>query len=512
MHTRTDLDFGSELRARRLEVGITLGELSDLVNYSKGHLSRIETGDKRASAALARRCDELLKAGGALLRAHRGSSAFRRRSAARPLQPAQLPAPTSNFTGRKGELAEIDRVLGTGGNQGDGGTPGHPRGPGRPRASTNVLVVDGMPGVGKTALALHWAHRAAGAFRDGNLYYDLRAHGPLGPPADPATVLAAFLYALGVDPGQVPGGLPERAALYRSLLAERSVLVVLDNATSVSQVRPLLPGVSRTRVVVTSRHKLLGLAARDGVRRLTLAPFTAGETARLLHSLTGHAAASPAGAETVDILGRHCGHLPLAVRAVAERALAGPPFTAERLAHELSAGGRPLTALATDDDEYTSVREAFSWSYQELPADLSVTFRLFAARAVTGLSVPAGAALLGVDEERAARRLHGLYRRNLLERPDPYTYRSHPLLAAYASELSELLDQRTGYRADERLLSWYRERETGQEDEPGRHSLVRLRRFPTSSLRGTPLASGAKVGRGPGRGDSRGSVAGSATV
>jgi Cdc6-like AAA superfamily ATPase len=186
--------------------------------------------------------------------------------------PRQLPPDVSHFTGRAAELDRLDALLGT-------------SGAGKP-ATVVITAINGTPGVGKTALAIRWAHRMASAFPDGQLYASLRGHAVTGP-ADPLAVLARFLRDLGIAPGHTPGDLDEAAALYRSLLNGRRILVVLDNAASSGQVRPLLPGTPDCAVIVTSRSRLPGLGAHDGATQVTLAPFLPDEAARLLRQILG---------------------------------------------------------------------------------------------------------------------------------------------------------------------------------------------------------------------------------
>jgi transcriptional regulator with XRE-family HTH domain len=423
--------FGDELRRYRTSRGLSLRALSESVHYSKGHLSKVETGGKQASAQLARICDEVLGAGGELLRAHRpaglGGPVVER------YKPAQLPMATVPFTGRTRQLAELDTAL------------EYFRA--RPREAAAVIVVDGMAGVGKTALILQWAHRVAGQFPGGILFHDLL---PGGVPSDPAEVLAAFLRALGVPIAEIPPGTPERASLYRTLLARRRVLVVLDSAVSAEQVRPQLPGVPGSLVLIGSRDRLAGLVARDGAVRVTVQPLSAGESCELLREVADKRQTSMEPAVMAELVGR-CGHLPLALRIAASAVLdhgSGapnwPPDT-----------GAWLDVLSAGGDEEASVRAAFDRSYRALSEDAASAFRLLGAHAGAGISLAAAAVLLGTDEENAWRRLDPLYQVHLVEQPSRGRYRIHCLLRLYVQEMLAA-DREHCQEADRRLLEWYR--------------------------------------------------------
>ncbi len=343
--------------------------------------------------------------------------------------PRQLPAVVRSFTGRRQVLEELDRQA------------GH-----HDRAGTTV-VVSGMAGVGKTALAVRWADHARERFPDGQLYADLRGYDAL-PPRRPLDVLSRFLHALGVAPERVPQDQDEAAALYRSTLADRRVLVLLDNAASADQVRPLLPGGSGCLVVVTSRDRLAGLVARDGATRIALDVLTPSESTNVLAELLG----SPQVAEEPEATGELaalCAHLPLALRITAAH------FTGGRIADHVAdlRRGNRLTALQADED--TAVRAAFDLSYSKLPAPARKLFRLLGL--VPGQDFPAGAAaaLAETPLPTATRLLDTLADAHLLHH-DNDRYTTHDLLRLYARERvrAEETDERRD-QASHRLHDWY---------------------------------------------------------
>jgi transcriptional regulator with XRE-family HTH domain len=248
--------------------------------------------------------------------------------------PAQLPADVPAFTGRSAELAELDTLLA------GPGPPTPARGPrtqkeGEETESAAVVIsaVSGTAGVGKTALAMHWAHRARGRFPDGQLYVNLRGYDP-DLPISPADALAGFLSALGVAGHDIPLGLDDRAARYRTEITDRRILIVLDNAASVEQVRPLLPGSPSCAVLVTSRDSLAGLVAVHGAHRLDLDLLPPAEARALLRRLIGpRVDAEPAAAATLATL---CARLPLALRVAAELAISRPTTPLAELIAELA--------------------------------------------------------------------------------------------------------------------------------------------------------------------------------
>ncbi|HEV2376521.1 MAG TPA: tetratricopeptide repeat protein [Streptosporangiaceae bacterium] len=351
--------------------------------------------------------------------------------------PRQLPPDVRCFTGRVGELERLDGLLG---EQDEG-----------QHAAVVITAVNGMAGVGKTALALRWAHRVAGRF-EGQLYADLGGYDPAGP-VEPLGVLSRFLRALGMPAERVPAELAEAAGMYRTLLDGRRVLVVLDNAESSAQVRPLLPGAPGCAVVVTSRSRLPGLGARDGAVRVTLAPLPEAEAVALLRIILGPQRADAEPAALAQIAAR-CAYLPLALRVAAERATARPQQSLASLAAEFGAANGRLDVLTADDDPSSSVRTVFSWSYQTLPADAARMFRLLGLHAGPDISVAAAASLAGSTRPQAQRLLETLAGAHLLEESSHGRYRFHDLLRAYAAEVAHTSDSDCA-QAQRRNLLWY---------------------------------------------------------
>jgi hypothetical protein len=348
--------------------------------------------------------------------AHRAIGAV---SATRPAVLRQLPLAVDNFTGRGEELAELSRLFAQ-------ARPGL------------IAVVSGTAGVGKTALAVHWSHAWSKNFPDGQLYVDLRGFDP-EPPVHPGQALAGFLRALGVPGPEIPRDLAERAALYRSLLSGRRMLVLLDNAKDVEQVRSLLPGSPACAVLVTSRDSLSGLIARHGGHRIeldVLPPEDAGELLRALIGAQADAAPSEAAA-----LAEHCARLPLALRIAAELAGHRLGTSLTDLVSEFAAGHPPLDLLVAGDDVRTSIRTVLSWSYARLCDDAAQGFRLLGLHPGPDVQPGALAALTGTATVAQAQHTLGLLSRaNLVRLSAPGRYGMHALLRSYANELAVATD------------------------------------------------------------------------
>jgi transcriptional regulator with XRE-family HTH domain/tetratricopeptide (TPR) repeat protein len=332
--------------------------------------------------------------------------------------PRELPAAVAGFIGRNSELAALNSML----VRTLAGSP----------LTTLITAIGGIAGVGKTALAVHWAHQTAGSFPNGQLYVNLRGYDP-GQPLSAGEALTAFLRTLGVPDRDIPPGEDERAARYRSLLAGRRMLIVLDNARDAGQVRPLLPGTPGCVAVVTSRDRLAGLVARDGARRLELDVLPLHDAVRLLRTLIGgRVDAEPAAAA---VLAAHCCRLPLAVRMAAELAVGRPGASLASLAAELADQQR-LDLLDAGGDPGTAVRAVFSWSVRHLGSDAVRAFRLVGVHPGPDLDACAAAALTGTSLDHAWRLLDRLTRAHLIEGPRAGRYAMHDLLSEYARELA----------------------------------------------------------------------------
>jgi hypothetical protein len=334
-------------------------------------------------------------------------------------------------------LSELDALLGT---------------PGPPTAVV-ISAIDGTAGIGKTALAVHWAHRVAGQFPDGQLYVNLRGFDPDGPVLTPDKAIRGFLDALQVDPHRVPSTLDAQAALFRSLLTGRRMLIVLDNARDSDQVRHLLPGTRGCLVLVTSRNLLTGLLATHGAHPLTLDLLSDGEARDLLIQRLG-AARVTAEPEAVDQLVATCARLPLALAIVAARAQR-TGFALAALAAELRDAGHGLDALDTGDPA-SQVRAVFSWSYTTLSAPAARLFRLLGLHPGPDIDAAAAAGLTARPLPETRRLLTELTRVNLLTEHLPGRYTFHDLLRAYATEQTHAVDTDHQRRAaTTRLLDHY---------------------------------------------------------
>jgi DNA-binding SARP family transcriptional activator len=346
--------------------------------------------------------------------------------------PAELPSDVPGFVGRRPAVDRLDRLLAGG---------------------VLVVTVSGTPGVGKTALAVHWAHRVRERFADGQLYMDLRGYSS-GPAARPIDVLARFLRALGVPAEQVPSDVDEAAALYRSVLDDRRVLVLLDNARHPEQIRPLLPGTPGCVVLVTSRDVLSGLVARDGARDLRLDLLTEQEAPRLLAGVLDddRARAEP---EALAELAGLCARLPLALRIAAANLAESPHRTVADHVALLRAGDR-LGGLAVEGDEQAAVRATFALSYLAQSDDARRLFRFIGLLPFPDITVDAAAALADSDAAYAGRLLARLTTANLISEHAAGRYACHDLLRLYASERAEHEDdERDRAAAVRRVHEWY---------------------------------------------------------
>jgi DNA-binding SARP family transcriptional activator/tetratricopeptide (TPR) repeat protein len=340
--------------------------------------------------------------------------------------PRLLPAPVARLTGRDGELDDLDRIL----NEADADSPG----------TVTIAAISGTAGVGKTALAVCWAHQVADRFRDGQLYANLRGFGPSGSPAAPAEVILGFLDALGIAPQRIPRGPVAQAELYRSALAGRRMLIVLDNARDEEQVRPLIPAIPGSLVLVTSRSEMAGLAVANGARLLRLDVLATAEATQMLTGRLGTARAAAEPDAVLEIAGL-CSYLPLALAVAAARAAVRPRFPLAALAAELRDSRGRLDALDAGDAA-ASVRAVFSWSCRRLSPAGRRMFGLLGLHPGPDISASAAASLVGTSEPEARRLLAELTRAHLVTEHLPGRYTFHDLLRAYATSQAQATSNR----------------------------------------------------------------------
>ncbi|MBP2325218.1 tetratricopeptide (TPR) repeat protein/transcriptional regulator with XRE-family HTH domain [Kibdelosporangium banguiense] len=418
--------FSRELEHLLAQRDLSWRKLAKLTGYTPGWLSKVKNGAP-PSADLARRCDEVLEADGELIAL----------AAVRSLRPAQLPATTASFVGRAGELRALGEALGV---DGDPGT-------------LRVVTIEGPPGVGKTALALRLANDIAGRYPDGHLYIDLNGFAGNGIPVSPEQSLEEFLGALGVPADEIAGRLDRKAALFRSVLANRRVLVVLDNALNSKQVEHLLPGGAGCAVIVTSRNRLSGLAVRTNSVRVPLGPLSSVESASLISAVIGGDRAA-GQAEALAELARQCAYLPLALRIAAERVNNQPDLPVSALAQELAAESQPLEMLSVDDT--VAVMTVFSWSYRSLDEATARMFRLVSLHPGPHVCVAAAAASAGVGTAEANALLKTLAGMHLLDQVSRDRYRTHDLLRLYGLQCGQAEDTDADrLAAVSRLTDWY---------------------------------------------------------
>ncbi|MFJ9927229.1 MULTISPECIES: AfsR/SARP family transcriptional regulator [Streptomyces] len=353
---------------------------------------------------------------------------------AAPVRPAQLPASVPDFTGRAAFVDELSAVLAS-----------------ATETEGSVMAVSamaGIGGVGKTTLAVHVAHRARSSFPDGQLYVDLQGAGHR--PAEPETVLGSFLRALGTADSAIPDSLEERAALYRSVLDGRRVLVLLDNAKDAAQVRPLLPGTEGCAALVTSRMRMVGLA---GAHLVDLDVMSPDEALALFTRIVGAERVTPEREAALDVVAA-CGFLPLAIRIAASRLAARRTWTVSVLAAKLADERRRLDELQAGD---LAVKATFELGYGQLDPAQARAFRLLGLADGPDISLPAAAAVLDLPPEDTEDLLESLVDTSLLESAAPGRYRFHDLVRLYARACAERDEQPASGRgaAMSRLLDFY---------------------------------------------------------
>jgi transcriptional regulator with XRE-family HTH domain len=418
-----DKGFGDRLRASRRSSGLSQQELAERSGLSIRAISKLESG--RTQWPYPDSVDRLADALGLhdAERAEFTAAAGRRlgpdTGPARPRMgtvyiPRSLPAPISAFTGRAGELETLSRMLD------------------EPGGTTLVTAVTGTAGAGKTALAVHWAHQAAERFPDGQLFLNLRGFGPCGTPLTLQDAARLLLDALQVRADRLPATTEARLGLYRSLLAGKRMLIVLDNARNAAQVRPLLPGSPACRVIVTSRDQLPGLTVTEAARPLTVNALTSAESRQLLARRLGPARLA-ADQHAADQIIASCAGLPLALCIVATRAELRPDLPLARIATDL-AGQASLDAFTDMADPAADIRAALSWSYRQLDSHAARAFRLAGLHPCLDLEPQAIAALAGTTPELAGRALSALARGSLIQAAGQERYTMNHLLRAYARE------------------------------------------------------------------------------
>ncbi|MBV9449727.1 MAG: tetratricopeptide repeat protein [Streptosporangiaceae bacterium] len=438
--------LGGLLRARRVAAGLTQEQLAERSGLGVRTIrdlerDRVRRPHRESIGLLATALglspaarDELARAGGQPGPSGHPAAA---EGAGGPV-PRQLPPAIKHFTGRVDALKILGALIGG--------------------ASTGTVVIsaiDGTAGIGKTALAVHWAHQVAEQFPDGQLYVNLRGFDPGGPPLSPGEAIRGFLYALGVPPAQIPASLEAQTARYRSLLAGRRVLVLLDNAVDAGQVRPLLPGSPGCLVVVTSRARLLSLVAAEGAHPLTLDLLTIDEARELLARRLGaeRVYREPDATASLSAL---CARLPLALNIVAARAASESARPLADLAAQLR-GGRSRLDVLDAGDPVTDVRAVFSWSYQYLSVPAARMFRLLGGvHPGPDISAAASASLAGVPVDAAREALDELTTARLITEQPPGRFYFHDLLRTYAAEQARAVDDEASRRAAlRRVLDHY---------------------------------------------------------
>ena len=434
--------FGAVLRQLRVEAGLTQEELAEAARLSPRSVSDLERGiHMTARKDTARLLADALGLAGPARTAFEAAARGRAPVDALPTAGVTgaaaaatrtLPRDIASFTGRQDELRELMAASADGAG-----------------SVLGIHALGGMAGIGKTAFAVHAAHRLAPRFPDGQIFLPLHGHTPGQRPVDPADALASLLATAGVPAGQIPPGLEARMALWRDRVAGQHLILVLDDAVGSDQVRPLLPGSGGSLVLVTSRHHLTALEDARSVSLDTLPPE---EAAELLVRLAARPGLDPRDAAVAEIT-RLCGYLPLAVGMVARQLHHHPAWSAAGRAAELAGAWDRLELMATENQ---SVAAAFDLSYRDLTPDQQRLFRRLGLHPGADIDAHAAAALDGTDLAAARRGLEALYDQYLLTEPAQGRYRMHDLIREHARALADRLDpDRDRDVATARLLDYY---------------------------------------------------------
>ena len=350
----------------------------------------------------------------------------------RPAVPRQLPPAVPHFTGRTAELTILDGLLDVAGSS----------------DTMLIAAISGTAGVGKTALAVRWAHRVVDRFPGGQLYVNLRGFGPAGTPATPAEAVRGFLDGLAVRAERIPAGLEAQTALYRSVTAGQRILILLDNARDEQQVRPLLAACPSCLVLVTSRSQLTGLIAAEGAVPVVLDVLTEPDARELLAGRVGAERISQEPAAAAELI-RRCVRLPLALSIVSARAAIQPRPRLAAVARELIQARSRLDALATGDAA-SDIRAVFSWSYLALSETAARTFRYLGTHPGPDVSIRAASSLTAVPEAQLTRAFAELAQAHLLSEHAPGRFTFHDLLRAYAIEQAQASDDEAARTAARR--------------------------------------------------------------
>jgi tetratricopeptide (TPR) repeat protein/transcriptional regulator with XRE-family HTH domain len=438
-------DFRETLRQHRLAAGLTQEELADRSGLSVRAIRNLENGQAARpyprSVRLLAEALALTEVQTAELRGLARGRVPDAVTTARIPVPSQLPAGVSQFVGRQRELRALDELL-------EKTEPG-------PAGSTVVIsAIAGTAGIGKTALAVHWARRAAANFPDGQLYVNLRGFGPSGKPVSPAEAVSGFLAALDVPSERLPPSFDAQLGLYRSVAAGKRLLMVFDNAEDVDQVRPLLPGSPGCLVLVTSRASLAGLAVAEGAHLLNLDVLSEDEARQLLEHRLGSARVAAEPAAVAELI-RLCAQLPLALTIATARASVCPGLAMADLAAELRDESGRLDALDAGDPA-SSIRAVISWSYRSLTEQAARMFRLLGLHPGPDVTAPAAASAAGVPVPAARRCLRELAHASLLAEHRPGRFGFHDLLRACAAEQARAAeDPHDRHQATGRVLDHY---------------------------------------------------------